>query len=75
MKVQHNEWQFHTPFWPDGGLNKMANRLQKIYSKYTFVNNSYCVMDLISLKFVPKAPIQNKFAFVWVMTWYMHLKG
>ena len=34
-----------------------------------FVNEKLCIMVKISLKFVPKSPIDNKPAFVQVMAW------
>ena len=37
--------------------------------KCTFLNNKFCILIRISLKFVPKGPIDNKCAFVQVMAW------
>ena len=34
-----------------------------------FVNEKFCILIQISMKFVPKGPIDNKAAFVQVMTW------
>ena len=37
--------------------------------KCIFVNEKFCIVIWISLKFVPKGPIDNKWALVQVMAW------
>ena len=37
--------------------------------KSIFVDDKFCVSILISLKFVPKGPIDNKAALVQIMAW------
>ena len=37
--------------------------------KCVFMNEKYCILILISMKFVPKRPIYNKSALVQVMGW------
>ena len=37
--------------------------------KHVFMNENYCIMIQISLKFVPKRPIDNKSALIKVMAW------
>ena len=34
-----------------------------------FPNETFCIMNRISLKFVPTGPIDNKWALVWIMAW------
>ena len=34
-----------------------------------FVNEKVCILIEISLKFVPKGPVNNKPALVWIMAW------
>ena len=34
-----------------------------------FVNETFCILIKISLKFVPKGPIGNGLALVWIMAW------
>ena len=38
-------------------------------SRYIFVNEKFCVLTKISLKFVPKGPIDYKSALVQIMAW------
>ena len=38
--------------------------------KYIFVNEKFRILSRISLKFVPKGPINNKSALVQVMAWH-----
>ena len=35
-----------------------------------FVNEKFCILNKISLKFVPKGPIDNNSALVWIMAWH-----
>ena len=37
---------------------------------WIFLNEKFCIVILISLKFVPKDPIDNKWALVQVMAWH-----
>ena len=37
--------------------------------RYIFMNENFCILMRISLKFVPKGPIDNKWALVQVMAW------
>ena len=50
-------------------LNKMAAILQTIYFRCTFVNETFFILTKISLKFVPKGPIDNNPALVQIMAW------
>ena len=38
---------------------------------YNILNEKFCILILISLKFVPKGQIDNKAALVQVMTWHL----
>ena len=38
-------------------------------SKCIFMNEKFCILIQISLKFVPKGPIDNKSALIQVMAW------
>ena len=38
--------------------------------KYIFMNEKFCILIPISLKFVPKGPINNKSALVQVLAWH-----
>ena len=38
--------------------------------KYIFLNEKFCILIRISLKFLPKGPIDNKQALVQVMAWH-----
>ena len=49
-------------------LNKMAAITDNIF-KYISVNEKFCILINISLKFVPKGPINNIPALVRVMAW------
>ena len=46
---------------------------QILLNSSPFFNEKFCILIQISLKFVPKGPIDNKAALVQVMAW--HLKG
>ena len=37
--------------------------------KCIFMNEKFCILIRMSLKFVPKGPIDNKWALVQVMAW------
>ena len=52
-------------------LDKMAAILQMTFSLFRciLVNEKFCILIQISLKFVPKGPIDNKSALVQVMAW------
>ena len=50
-------------------LDKMADTFTDDIFKYIFVNEKFCILIKISLKFVPKGPIDNKTALVQVMAW------
>ena len=47
----------------------MAAILADDIFKCIFLNEKFCIMIRISLKFVPKGPIDNKWALVQVMGW------
>ena len=38
--------------------------------KHIFINENFCILILISLKFVPNGPIENKPALLLVMAWH-----
>ena len=50
-------------------LDKMAATFADDIFKCMFVNEKFCILIKISLKFVPKGPIDNKAAFVQIMAW------
>ena len=47
----------------------MAAILADDIFKCIFVNEKFCILIRISLKFVPKGPINNKPALVQIMAW------
>ena len=47
----------------------MAAFSQTIFFNAFFLNENFCVLIKISLKFVPKGPIDNKPALVQIMAW------
>ena len=47
----------------------MATIWQRLFSDLFFVNEIFCILIKISLKFVPKDLINNKSAMVQVMAW------
>ena len=47
----------------------MAANSQAIFSHAFFMNETFYILIQISLKFVPKGPIENKPALVQVMAW------
>ena len=49
--------------------DKMATISQTTISKCIFTNEKFCILFWISLKFVPKGPIDNNSALVQVMAW------
>ena len=50
-------------------LDKMAAILADTIFKCILLNEKFCIVIRISLKFVPKGPIDNKWALVQVMAW------
>ena len=50
-------------------LNKMAAILADDIFKYIFLNKNFRISIKISLKFVPKVPLDNKSVLVQVMAW------
>ena len=48
----------------------MATILADDIFKCIFMNEKLRILIRISLKFVPKGPIDNKSALVWVMVWH-----
>ena len=50
-------------------LDKMAAILADNNFKCIFFDEKFCILIQISLKFVPKGPIDNKRALVQVMAW------
>ena len=50
-------------------LDKMAAILADDIFKCIFVNEKYHILIKISLKFVPKGPIENNQALVQIMAW------
>ena len=34
------------------------------------MNEKFCILIEISLKFVPRGPIENNLALVWIMAWH-----
>ena len=51
-------------------LDKMAATFADDIFEFIFVNENICILIKISLKFVPKGPIDNKAAMVQVMAWH-----
>ena len=51
-------------------LDKMATILTDDIFNYIFLNENDRIPIQISLKYVPRSPIDNKPAFVQVMTWH-----
>ena len=47
----------------------MAAILADDIFRYIFVNENFCILIEISLNFVPKGPIDNKTALVYMMAW------
>ena len=64
--LRYQSWQelTHLP------LDKMAAILADDIFKCIFLNEKFCIVIWISLKFVPKGPIDNKWALVQVMAWH-----
>ena len=54
-------------------LAKLAATFGDDIFKSIFMNEKFCISIWISLKFVPKGPIDNKAALVQIMAW--HLTG
>ena len=52
-------------------LDKMAAILQTTFSNDFSWMKKFCISILISLRFVPKAPIDNKSTLVQVMAWHL----
>ena len=52
-----------------GGWDKMAAFFAHGIFKCIFLNESYCILIQISLKFVPKYPSEDKPALVQIMAW------
>ena len=50
-------------------LDKMAAILADNIFKHIFLNEKFCILIKISLKFVPKGPIDNNPALVQMMPW------
>ena len=50
-------------------LDKMATIWQKIFSEAFTWMKSFCILIKISLKFLPKGPIDNNTALVEIMAW------
>ena len=48
----------------------MATFSQIIFSYAFFVNEKFCILIKISLKFVPKVPIDNNTLLVQIMAWH-----
>ena len=48
----------------------MAANLAEDISKCIFMNKKFCISIWISLKFVPRGPIDNRPALVQVMAWW-----
>ena len=48
----------------------MAAILADNIFKCIFVNEKFCILIKISLKFVPKGPIDNNSALVYIMAWH-----
>ena len=48
----------------------MATIFADNFFKYIFLNEKFCILIKISLKFVPKGPIDNNPALVQVMAWH-----
>ena len=57
------------PFLTRFPLDKMAANFADDIFKCIFMNETFCISIRISLKFVPKGPIDNKPALVQVMAW------
>ena len=55
----------HTP--PPPGKN--GRHFPEDIFKCIFMNKKFCVLNKISLKFVPKGPINNILALVQIMAW------
>ena len=51
------------------GLDKMAAILADNIFKCIYLNESYIILIQISLKFVPRSPIDNKWALIQLMAW------
>ena len=47
----------------------MATNLADDTLKYIFMEEKFCISIWISLKFVPRGPIDNRPAFVQLMAW------
>ena len=64
--LRYQSWQelTHLP------LDKMAAILADDIFKCIFLNEKFCIVIWISLKFVPKGPIDNKWSLVQVMAWH-----
>ena len=63
LHLLHSVWLTHLP------LDKMAAILADDIFKRIFLNENVSILVQISLKFVPKGPIDNKSALVQVMAW------
>ena len=64
--LQHGEF---TPTLTQLSTDKMAAIMADDLSKYIFMNEKFCILIRISLKFVLKGPIDNKSVLVQVMAW------
>ena len=62
-------WLYHPPMLTHLPLNKMAAILADDNFKCIFVNENDKIPIWISLKFVPRSPIDNKAPLVQVMAW------
>ena len=61
-------------FWQPGHLlthhpGQDGHHFTEDIFKYIFMNEKFCILIKISLRFVPKSPIDNNPALVQVMTW------
>ena len=50
-------------------VDKMASILADDIFKCIFLNEKFCIVIRISLKFVPNGPIDNEWALVQIMAW------
>ena len=67
----HHNWNFNSnnilTHW---GCNKIAAILQTTFSKCTFLKENVLISIKISLKLIPKGPINNILALAQIMAWH-----
>ena len=69
VSVMNRLQHYFFPWLTHLHLDKMAAILADDILKCIFLNEKFCILVRNSLKFVPKGPIDNKWALVQIMAW------